>query len=306
MPFAAVQQALEEIRNDRSNGASTLARRAARALREAALESSALPAHRFRDELCEAARALAGVRPAMTALKNTVALIVAQAFAQELPQDTVLLQKRIVEAADAILKSWTSAVDAISQFAADLLQGTVFTHSYSTTVINVLRNQRGQFQSVIVTESRPGNEGVKTARELASSGIPVTLITEAQAAHFLTQADLVLVGADTLLADGSLVNKSGTALLAAIAHLHQVPFYVVSERLKIAPDATWSDDLAEEKGPEEVLAEPLPGVVVRNLYFDRTPAAYISAIITEQGVLKPSDVDAAAREARDRLAALYA
>ena len=122
----------------------------------------------------------------------------------------------------------------------------------------------------------------------------MTLITDAEAAIFLPLCDAVVVGADSILAHGEVVNKAGTALLAWAAQGYHVPFYVLCESLKISPQA-WpgvSSDLLhstlpllEEKEPEEVLEQALSGVRVRNFYFDCTPFSLITNIISEKGSL---------------------
>jgi translation initiation factor 2B subunit (eIF-2B alpha/beta/delta family) len=117
------------------------------------------------------------------------------------------------------------------------------------------------------------------------------LITDAQADIFLPQCHAVVVGADTVLANGDIFNKAGTALLAWAARGHRIPFHVLCETLKISPH-NWTGDLAqlEEKEPVEVLEQPIPGVTVRNFYFDRTPAKLVTNLITEQGILGKHEI----------------
>src|SRR5262249_7420096 len=160
--------------------------------------------------------------------------------------------------------------------------------------VDVLVALREQIERVIVLEGRPRYEGRETARYLSQQNMAVTLITDAQADIFLPECQGVVVGADSILINGDVLNKAGTALLAWAAHGHGLPFYVLCETLKISP-RRWGDHNAahlaeslamlEEKEAEEVLEQPIPGVVVRNFYFDRTPYRLVSGIVTEQGVL---------------------
>jgi translation initiation factor 2B subunit (eIF-2B alpha/beta/delta family) len=94
-----------------------------------------------------------------------------------------------------------------------------------------------------------------------------------------------------VLANGDVLNKAGTALLGWAAQGHRVPFYVLCETLKISP-RVWTGDLAqlEEKEATEVLDSPIPGVTVRNFYFDRTPANLVTMVITEQGLLSKEKI----------------
>jgi translation initiation factor 2B subunit (eIF-2B alpha/beta/delta family) len=197
----------------------------------------------------------------------------------------------MAQAATRLLHEYDAAIEHIVQFARPLLTGTLMTHSLSGTVVGVLAACHSQIERVIVLEGRPRYEGRDMAQQLVKHGIAVTLITDAQADIFLPQCHAVVVGADTILANGDVLNKAGTALLAWAAHGHKVPFYVLSETLKISP-RSWSGDLAqlEEKEAEEVLEKPIAGVTVRNFYFDHTSNRLVTKIITEQGVMGHQEI----------------
>jgi translation initiation factor eIF-2B subunit delta len=139
---------------------------------------------------------------------------------------------------------------------------------------------------VIVTESRPLYEGRLVATRLSEWAISTTLITDAQLGLFVPQADIALLGADSVLADGSVINKAGTYVLALAAHDHQVPVYVCAESFKHRP-AHLPEPTLEEMDPVELSpaqTQSLPHVSVRNIYFDRTPARLISGWVDEHGV----------------------
>jgi translation initiation factor 2B subunit (eIF-2B alpha/beta/delta family) len=103
-------------------------------------------------------------------------------------------------------------------------------------------------------------------------------------------------------ADGSLVNKIGSFPLALAARAADVPVYALCETLKVAPEG-WPLAL-EEMDPRELLPEPTAGVAVRNVYFDLTPASFITAVVTQQGVLRPEEVRPLAQKAARELTAL--
>src|SRR5581483_386054 len=162
-------------------------------------------------------------------------------------------------------------------------------------------------RGVIVLEGRPRYEGREMARALSERGFAITLITDAQADIFLPECQGVVVGADSVLANGDVLNKAGTALLAWAARGHRIPFYVLCESLKISPKR-WSAEserrgdhleMLEEKEAIEVLEQEIPGVTVRNFYFDRTPNRLVSQIISERGVLQRSDIRAIAARAKE-------
>jgi len=200
-----------------------------------------------------------------------------------------------------LLEEYDSAIERITEHARPFLKGTLMTHSLSGTVLDVLIACRTAIENVIVLEGRPRYEGRDVARELSKHAIAVTLITDAQADIFLPQCHTVLVGADTVLENGDVLNKAGTALLAWAAHEHNIPLYVLCETLKISP-RRWTGDLTqlEEKEPEEVLEQPIPGVTVHNFYFDHTPAKLVTKVITEQGMLSKQEIRKVASTLKQR------
>lgn len=295
------------VRDDRAHGASALAREAAAILRDCALAglTSDTDADAELHGLHQAARDLASSRPSMIALANTVGRIWAAAqetrerLQTQPPSSTAraaleAAQKR----ADALLSDWTISAQQIAENARPFLHRTILTHSLSGTVQAALLACRNQLEHVYVTEGRPRCEGRVTAQALAGAGIPVTLLTDAEAGLFIAQCAAVVIGADSVLADGSVVNKTGSFLLALAARAtrpQRVPFLALAEMLKIAP---FSKPHLEEMDLAEVLPADLPGVSARNIYFDRTPASLLSAIITERGLLNRRQVRLYAEQAR--------
>ena len=162
------------------------------------------------------------------------------------------------------------------------------------TAVGVIRSARvGQ---VWVDETRPLLQGARlTAWELQRLGIPVTLIPDARAGSLLAggAVDCVVVGADRVAANGDVANKVGTYPLAVLAHHHGVPFYVAAPTSTV--DLACPDGAAipiEHRAAGEVThlggAQLAPaGVAVDNAAFDVTPAALVTAIVTEEGVAHP-------------------
>ena len=142
-------------------------------------------------------------------------------------------------------------------------------------------------------ETRPLLQGARlTAWELQRAGIPVTVLTEGAAAALLARGDIdaVVVGADRVAANGDTANKIGTYGLAVAAHHHGVPFYVAVPRSTLDPTtARGADvDIEQRAGSEVRVAAGLADdVAVWNPAFDVTPAALVTAIISDAGVLRP-------------------
>jgi methylthioribose-1-phosphate isomerase len=169
----------------------------------------------------------------------------------------------------------------------------------------------GKAVHVLVDETRPVLQGARlTAWELQRAGIPLTLITDNMAGYFMQQGRInaVFVGADRIAANGDVANKIGTYSIAVLASVHNIPFYVV------APTSTIDLSLAsgehipvEQRNPQEVTTvkgiEIAPrGVSVANPAFDITPHQYVTAIITERGIMrKPCEVNLTMKKIAGRM-----
>jgi methylthioribose-1-phosphate isomerase len=165
------------------------------------------------------------------------------------------------------------------------------------TALGVLRSAHrdGKRLHVYVDETRPFLQGSRlTAWELQQEGIPYTLITDNMAGHLMARGeiDMAVVGADRIAANGDVANKIGTYTVAVLAHAHSLPFYVAAPTSTIdLTTETGSEIPIEERNPTEVLefagVRVAPdGAAARHPAFDVTPSRYVTAIITEQGVLR--------------------
>ncbi len=184
--------------------------------------------------------------------------------------------------------------------------GALATAGYGTA-LGVIRSaaRDGRVEQVLASETRPFLQGARlTAWELHHDGIPVTLITDSMAGALMAQkrVDVVMVGADRIAANGDVANKIGTYSLAVLARAHDVPFYVAAP-LSTVDLATASGDAIpiEQRDPEEVVVlggrriTPA-GVGALHPAFDVTPAEYVTAIVTERGVVTPPFGPALARQ----------
>jgi methylthioribose-1-phosphate isomerase len=174
--------------------------------------------------------------------------------------------------------------------------GSLATGGYGTA-LGVIRaaHESGKHLSVIADETRPWLQGLRlTAFELMEDGIPVWVIVDSAAGSLMRQKkiDLVITGADRIAANGDVANKIGTYPVAVLARTHKIPFYVAAPLSTIDPLIRNGDQIpVEERGPDEIRrlgkAEMGPaGVRVMNPAFDITPAKYVSAIITEKGIIR--------------------
>ncbi|MDO8616403.1 MAG: hypothetical protein Q7T33_11825 [Dehalococcoidia bacterium] len=279
-----IRTAVKEILADRERGARQLALAALEALRPVA---GACTGEEFR----ECARALALARPMMATVENAIAA----AWGRYL--ETGDAAGAVAETIELI----EMAPDGMEMAASKVIPAeTIMTYSYSSTVIELLSRLRPR--RVIVSETRPFNEGLRVARQLVAAGVSATMVTEAQMALFVQEADAVVVGADTILPDGDFINRIGTRLLALAAKDAEVPFYAASETMKVAAPSEPLPFAPEEGKASEVCGEKW--LEVRNVYYELTPARLVTSYLTEQGVLEPGEVQRYAQEADRRWQAL--
>lgn len=218
------------------------------------------------------------------------------------------LRLRLLEEARAIEEEDRRAGLKLGEHGLSLLQDgmTVLTHCHTGGVATsgygtalaplLLSGERGMKLRAYVDETRPLLQGSRiTAWELTRSGVPATLITDSMAGHVMQRGlvDAVIVGADRIAANGDTANKIGTYSLSVLAHVHGIPFYVSAPVSTIDLNTrTGADITIEERNAREVThgfgKQTAPeGVAVYNPAFDVTPAKYITAIITEYGVIHP-------------------
>jgi len=175
--------------------------------------------------------------------------------------------------------------------------GSLATAEYGTA-LGIIRAavSEGKRIRVFAGETRPFLQGARlTVWELDRDGIPVVLITDSMAGWFMRRGEVnaVVVGADRIARNGDTANKIGTYSLAVLAKENGVPFYVAAPMSTV--DLTLPDGGGipiEERNPDEVREVcgrliTVPYVEIRNPAFDVTPAAYITAIVTERGVHRP-------------------
>ena len=175
--------------------------------------------------------------------------------------------------------------------------GALATGGYGTA-LGVIRTafRNGKDIEVIADETRPWLQGLRlTAFELMEEKIPVSVIAD-NAAGFLMckkMINLVITGADRIAVNGDVANKIGTYQVAVLAKTNRIPFYVAAPLSTIDPTIKNGDMIpVEERNPEEIikfgkLQIGPPGVNALNPAFDITPAKYVSAIITEKGIIRP-------------------
>ncbi|MEB3198797.1 MAG: S-methyl-5-thioribose-1-phosphate isomerase [Candidatus Sericytochromatia bacterium] len=257
-------------------------------------------------QLAAAGQRLCHARPTAVNLAWGVARM--QAIAEATPGEGADLAAALVRGAEAMLAEDVRINRAIGQHGLAVMPdgaqvlthcnaGALATAGYGTA-LGVLRaaHAAGRSLHVWVDETRPFWQGARlTAWELVQAGISATLITDSMAGHFMArgQIDRVVVGADRIAANGDTANKIGTYGVAVLAAHHGLPFYVAAPLSTVDAGLAHGGLIPIEERPAEELTHvqgrrvAAEGVRVANPGFDVTPAALISGIITEAGVLLP-------------------
>jgi translation initiation factor 2B subunit (eIF-2B alpha/beta/delta family) len=280
--YDRVRPTAETVAGDTDHGSAYLSYRALECLRdEAALRAE----RRVERPVRAVARALRDARPAMAVVENRVNRAMDRATDAEDPAAVERAAgETLAEAVDADERAaaWPDSLDAPES---------ALTLSRSGTVRAALES--ADPARVFVAESRPAREGVGVAESLAE-GREVTLHTDAAMGHVLaTEAvDAVVVGADAVLADGSVVNKTGTRLAALAAAREGVALYVVCAADKVTPR---EEPHLESGAPGAVYAGDAP-LSVANPTFDVTPADLVTAVLTERGVVDVASIREVAAE----------
>jgi ribose 1,5-bisphosphate isomerase len=277
--YDRVRPTVDAVATDREHGSAYISIRALEVLRDEA----ALAVERGDgdwDDLIALARDLLAARPAMTVVANRVNRAVAAATETGTP---AAVEWAAVEAIDAAL---TADDEAAAVAAEHVAGGRIVTLSRSGTVRTALAE--ADPESVLVAESRPGGEGIGVAESLAEEGVDVALAPDSALTQLLADGDhdAVLVGADTVLPDGSVVNKVGTRALALAGAREGVPVYVVAAADKVSPDA----DAHIERGDPGAVYDGDAAVDVAVPLFDVTPADLHDGLLTESGRQDADDI----------------
>jgi methylthioribose-1-phosphate isomerase len=227
-------------------------------------------------------------------------------------KNVTAIKKSLISEAKRIDGENDEANRRLSELGAELIEDgfTILTHcntgSLATaaygTALGVIKmaHEQGKKVKVYATETRPLLQGARlTTWELLKENIPVTLITDSMAGYFMSRGavNCAIVGADRIAANGDVANKIGTYSLAVLAAENGIPFYVAAPMSTVDFSLSSGTDIPiEERNPEEVthiqgLRIAPKKVKAANPAFDVTPHCYISAIITEKGVVREPYVE---------------
>jgi methylthioribose-1-phosphate isomerase len=297
------QDATLAIKEMRVRGAPAIGVLAAYGIALGAQNIKATNKEEFLTQLNQITQAFAATRPTAINLFQSIGRMIQAAIGETIDE----MKTALADEATKIHMEEIQATKRLSQLGTELIRDgfTILTHCNAGplatagygTALGVIRaaKEQGKRINVIATETRPLLQGARlTAWELLQDGIKVTLITDSAAGYFMNQQKIncVIVGADRITANGDVANKIGTYYLAVLAKENKVPFYVAAPTSTIDFSLPSGAEIPiEERNPKEIthiqgIHIAPEGIAVANPAFDITPHSYVSAIITEKGIIR--------------------
>ena len=191
-----------------------------------------------------------------------------------------------------VKKHFSESKKLITKFGSKRLSNgmTIFTHCHASTVTGTLieaAKNKIKFD-VCNTETRPLFQGRITAKELSDNNIKVEHYVDSAARIALKKCDLMLIGADAILSDGTVVNKIGSEMFSEIANKYDVNVYVCTDSWKFDPETIYGNDEKIEMRDQKEIWDNIPkNVTVKNYAFEKIHSSLITGIISELGIYKP-------------------
>ena len=294
---------VERIRSLEIQGASNVATHAIDFLNQYAQELECNDIGSYINSMNEAKKILENTRVTEPAMRNGLNYII-----NKLEKDKECLEINNIQSKIEVLKNeykeiLRNAKKKIAEIGARRIPNVdkgnefiIMTHCHSSAVSAILLEAKRQGKDnfkVINTETQPKLQGRKTAKKLISAGIEVIHIVDSAMRWAVNHYDvkLIIVGADSITSEGTVLNKIGTRLLALVAHEEHVPFYVASPLLKYNPETSFGMlEEIEMRDPTEIWDYQHNQLSILNPAFETVSRRYIDGLITEAGIFASSHV----------------
>ena len=294
--FQSADHVIEEIRNMNVKGGSPFGRAAAWAFKLALQQEDLKTFSEIKTRFTYLKKQMYELKPTMATIYNSC-----EAIMQELDETMKvnILKEKVIHLCDNIIEQSFVAVEKVGEIGSHLIHDhdVVLMHSYSSTLMGIFQsaaNDKKRFK-VICTESRPLRESRNAVNVLTRLGIETMFISDASVYEFMNEADMIIMGADTLCTNGDVANKMGSAQIARLAQSCKIPVYFASELYKLDIRTLNGEKVVLERRDKCELVDEddfkdFDHVEVINQFFDLTPASDITGIVTEFGVLHPSQM----------------
>jgi len=292
-----IKEVLDRIKSKEFRGPTRVTQAALRALSDASRASRSGSPSEFLEEQAAYGELLIKTRPTAILLANGVRQVM-DAIRKGADQGLRVseLQETVSKTVDSFLMQMERSAAQIGEIGARRVRDgdTILCYGYSTSVLSIVERalEQGKNLKVVVCESRPEFEGRLMAKEFLKLKVPTTMIIDSAVSHFIKDVDRVLTGADAVSANGAVINKIGTSMIAAVAHYSRVNVFVAASIYKFSPETIFGELVEiEEQDPSLVVPSEMmsqfKGMEIRNPAFDVTPPEHIDLIVTERGVIPP-------------------
>lgn len=297
MSMNQLKQTYQNIKSLKIQGATALTKAVILSLKDYGVGDKSNNIKSWQKNLSRTADYLLSARPTEPMARNAINFIFSK-IQLEQPDNINQAKKSLKKYVDEFLILMALAAEKIIPFGCSIIKNneTVLTHCHSWLVEKILisAHQPGKNFRVFNTETRPLYQGRVTSKKLIEAGIETTMVTDSSAGFLISKysgkdimIDKVIIGADALLANGSVINKVGSYAIAASAFIEQVPVYVAAPLLKFY-QKSWIK--IEQRPPKEIWPSAPKKLKIINFAFDEIPAEWITGIICEEGILAPSQL----------------
>lgn len=299
-----IQKVADDIRTITIQGATNIAKQGMIIMRDEIAAQKFSSIQEFEQFLLQAAHMLKTARATEPMLFNGLNVCLAAYNKHKDTNNLEQLQAKVSEACAQYVDEIEKENKVRPWVWAELIKDgyNIATHCHSWTVVKVITKawEQGKKIHVYNSETRPLYQGRKTSLALLEAGVPDTMIPDSAAPFFVDNKyesripiDIVLLGSDAIKRDGSVYNKVGSFSIALSAWNSNIPVYIVGSVMKI--DLAW-DVVIEERDWKELWEDAPEWLEILNYAFDMVPAEFITGIITEHGIIKPSEIEGWAKK----------
>ncbi len=287
---ASYLKILADVTGDRRSGAWQVSKKAVKCVEQLSREFATSDAQTLIAELERVSAEILKAQTGMAQLVNFFNSVFVM-IEEESSMDAVVFSRKISGEARRFLELSENAVAKVATHGAELISndGIVFIHSNSSTIMEIVKSARtaGKVFDIILTESRPLNEGRACAVELSQMDIQTTYLVDAASAKGVDRADVILLGADTV-SENTLINKIGSRAICLLAREAVVPCYLACESSKFI-SRKLGPKREQPRNSVEVWKSPPDEITVENYYFDEVALEQFTGVIMEDGILTPEE-----------------
>jgi len=283
---------LDEIKSLRVQGATNVAKYGMELLHDFVQRHQDMPSQKLFNELLKAKELISSARATEPALRNGLQFVLNKLLAVK-ENPALKMVDYVTEYSKIYIETLKKAKERIMEIGSQRIPATrefsVLTHCHSSVVTGILlrAKEQGKNFRVFCTETRPRFQGYITAQELLDAGIETTLVIDSAMRWVVRNypIDMILIGADAITSEGTVLNKIGSRLLALVAREMHIPYYVATPLLKYNPDSVFGTlEKIEMRDHTEIWSDKPEGIIIKNPAFETVSRRYIDALITEAGI----------------------